>query len=176
MAIKFYHSQEPYGELSNFYVRSIVVGGVTWPVGTEQYFQAMKTQDDAIQEHVRTKLTRPGQIKNYCSTQITLRPDWEDSVPMGAGFTALLSDDHGIVVDRVKDHFMYAALIAKFTQHKDLARVLLGTGDADLVEDTQKVGSDPYWGNGPSGNGLNKLGRMLQLVRKSLPRHLKEAP
>ncbi len=174
--IKFYHAKEPYGEFSNFYVRPIVVGNLNWPVGSEQYFQAMKSDDPDVQEFVRTKLSRPGQIKNWCSPggagSLTLRADWEDSVTITAKLVEQFSDDQGIVVDRVKDHFMFQALIAKFTQHEDLAKVLLGTEAAYLVEDTQKVGSDPYWGNGPSGNGLNKLGRMLVLVRHNLRRIL----
>lgn len=172
--IKFYHAKDLYGEFSNFYVRPIVINGITWPVGTEQYFQAMKSEDEEVQEFVRTKLVRPGQIKNWCSPggagNLTLRPDWDTSVPVTPALTERFSDAQGVVVDRVKDHFMFQALIAKFTQHEDLARILLSTEDALLVEDTQKVGSDPYWGNGPSGIGLNKLGRMLGLVRHHLRR------
>ncbi len=176
--IKFYYPNDLYGEFSNFYARPITIADVqtgevkVWEQ-TEQFFQAMKSVDPIVQEYVRTTLKRPDQAKTYCSQQVQLRPDWEHAV---LGFTeeALknLSDDQGLVVERVKDHFMYQALTAKFTQHTDLGQVLLGTGDALLVEDTQKVGSDPYWGNGPSGNGLNKLGRMLVLVRKFLPQHL----
>ena len=174
--IKFYEVGAPYGELSNFYVRSIVVNSLTWPVGVEQAFQAMKTLDKDMQEYIRIKLTRPGQIKNFCSPgggMGPMRPDWEHSVQgLDAAALQVFTDDRGLVVDLVKDHFMYQALTAKFTQHADLAKLLLGTGDAYLIEDTQKVGSDPYWGNGPSGTGYNKLGRMLMLVRKALPRHL----
>jgi predicted NAD-dependent protein-ADP-ribosyltransferase YbiA (DUF1768 family) len=172
--IKFYEARGPYGEFSNFYVRSIVVNNLTWPIGTEQYFQAMKSDDPDVHEYVRTKLSQPGQIKNWCSPggagNITLRADWEESVQVGDELRKRFSDGQGVVVDRVKDHFMFQALVAKFTQHEDLGNVLLATGDAHLIEDTQKVGSDPYWGNGPSGNGLNKLGRMLVLVRSNLER------
>jgi predicted NAD-dependent protein-ADP-ribosyltransferase YbiA (DUF1768 family) len=174
--IKFYHVHEPYGEFSNFLVRPIDVNDLTWPVGTEQFFHAMKTKDAAMQEHIRTKLSRPGQIKNFCGPgggMGTLREDWDYSVQgLAPELIERFSDEQGIVIDRVKDHFMYQALVAKFTQHNDLAQLLLGTGEAHLIEDTQKVGSDPYWGNGPSGTGYNKLGRMLMLVRKALPRHL----
>lgn len=182
--IKFYEARAPYGEFSNFYVRPITIGPpvappVIWPVGTEQYFQAMKSMDPRVHEHVRTKLTRPGQIKNWCSPggagNVRLRDDWENSMDVSDEQRRRLSDDRGVVVDRVKDHFMFQALVAKFTQHQDLAKVLLDTGDHYLIEDTQKVGSDPYWGNGPSGNGLNKLGRMLVLVRQNLARMMAQA-
>jgi len=171
--IKFYYPNEEFGEFSNFYVRPIEVNGVVWPVGTESYFQAMKSDDPKVQEYIRTQFTRPGQVKRYCHEQVALRLDWENSVEIGPKLMAIYSDTEGLVVDRVKDHFMLTALIYKFTQHKDLAEILLQTGDAHIIEDTQKVGSDPYWGNGPSGNGLNKLGRMLKLVRTYLSGHLR---
>ena len=177
--IKFYGRNNPYGEFSNFYVRPIVIENVTWPVGTEQYFQAMKSEDPDVQEHIRTKLTRPGEIKDYCSGgagKVKLRADWDASI-MGLSPEALklFTDEQGLVVDRVKDHIMYQALVAKFTQHADLGKVLLNTGAAFLVEDTQQANTDPYWGNGPAGDGLNKLGRMLMLVRQALPRHRQES-
>ena len=178
--IKFYEPRAPYGEFSNFLIRSIVVNGVTWPIGTEQFFQAMKTLDTDMQEHIRTKLTRPGQIKNFCSREAA----WARCVPTGTSRSLserraeceFFSDDKGLVEDRVKDHFMFQAPTAKFSQHPDLAKILLDTKDAYLIEGHPgRWGSDPYWGNGPSTNGLNKLGRMLMLVRKSLPRHLEVA-
>ena len=174
---KFYHVQGPLGILSNFLIRPITVEGIVWPVGTEQFFQANKTQDAAMREHIRTKLTRPGQIKNFCSPgggMGPLRPDWEYAVSgLAPEVIARNSDERGVVVELVKDFFMFQGLVAKFTQHPDLAQELLDTQDAYLVEDTQSVGSDPYWGNGPSGTGLNKLGRMLMLVRRDLPRMLR---
>jgi ribA/ribD-fused uncharacterized protein len=172
--IKFYYPNEPYGEFSNFYVRPIVVNNANWPVGTESFFQAMKSLDPDIQEYVRTKIQSPGRAKRYCTEEVTLRPDWETSVELIDKQREMFTDDQGVVVDLVKDHFMYQAVAAKFTQHLDLAKLLLSTGKATIIEDTQKVGSDPYWGNGPSANGLNKLGRMLMLVRKTLPRHLEK--
>jgi predicted NAD-dependent protein-ADP-ribosyltransferase YbiA (DUF1768 family) len=166
--IKFHLPRGPYGEFSNFYVRPIVVENLNWPVGTAQFYQAMKLANDDAQEHVRTKLSQPGQVRSYCSQQTQLRADWEDSVS-GLSPKALetFTDDSGLVVNLVKDHFMYTALIAKFTQHKDLAKILIDTDDSLLIEDTR---SNFYWGNGSFGNGLNKLGRMLMLVRKSLVR------
>lgn len=176
--IKFYHQAAPYGQFSNFYMRAILIQNVLtgettrWP-STEHFFQGMKSLDPDTIEHVRTKLDTPGKAKNYCTNVVKLRPDWEHSVEIPLATADLYRDEQGLVVDKTKDHFMYAGLIAKFTQHADLAKILLETETAQLVEDTQSVGSDPYWGNGPSGTGLNKLGRMLMLIRKSLPRHLK---
>ena len=111
----------------------------------------------------RDHVDSPGKAKNYAHT-IELREDWESPVGTPA-LHAMFTDEWGCAVELTKDHFMYSALIAKFTQHEDLRRGLLATGSAILVEDT--IG-DPYWGNGPSQNGLNKLGRQLMFVRKRL--------
>jgi len=54
---------------------------------------------------------------------------------------------------------------AKFTQHPDLAALLLATGDAELVEDFP---SEPHWGTGPDGQGLNWAGRVLMEIREAL--------
>jgi ribA/ribD-fused uncharacterized protein len=53
---------------------------------------------------------------------------------------------------------MREALFAKFTQHEELKAILLETGDAILVEHTEK---DSYWGDGGDGSGKNRLGACL---------------
>jgi predicted NAD-dependent protein-ADP-ribosyltransferase YbiA (DUF1768 family) len=45
---------------------------------------------------------------------------------------------------------MLDALRAKFTQYEELKAVLLGTGEAVLVEHTA---NDSYWGDGGTGAG-----------------------
>jgi len=55
-------------------------------------------------------------------------------------------------------YYYYKVIYAKFTQHEDLGKLLLGTGDAALVEDSPK---DAFWGVGP------RLGQ-LELVRTTL--------
>jgi ribA/ribD-fused uncharacterized protein len=67
--------------------------------------------------------------------------------------------------ESVKDNVMYQALVAKFTQHDDLRQILLGTGDALLVEHTE---NDSYWGDGGDGSGKNRLGHLLMRVRTEL--------
>jgi ribA/ribD-fused uncharacterized protein len=60
---------------------------------------------------------------------------------------------------------MRRADLAKFTQHAELASWLLATDDAELVEDST---SEPYWGIGPEGDGLNWAGRVIMEVREHL--------
>jgi hypothetical protein len=60
---------------------------------------------------------------------------------------------------------MTRAVRAKFTQHVDLCAMLLGTGDATIVEHTH---NDAYWGDGGDGSGKNMLGQILMKVRDEL--------
>jgi len=65
--------------------------------------------------------------------------------------------------DKVKETIITEALLAKFTQHDELKQKLLGTNEARLVEHSQ---NDGYWGD--HGDGLNRLGELLMIVREEL--------
>jgi ribA/ribD-fused uncharacterized protein len=67
--------------------------------------------------------------------------------------------------ENVKDRIMHEAVLAKFSQHADLREMLLGTGDAKIVEHTE---NDSYWGDGGDGKGKNMLGQILMKVREEL--------
>jgi len=60
---------------------------------------------------------------------------------------------------------MYDAVYAKFSQHKDLTKLLLDTGDSSIIEHTK---NDSYWGDGGDGSGRNQLGKTLMNVREAL--------
>ena len=63
---------------------------------------------------------------------------------------------------------MYRAVMAKFTQHAKLRELLLGTGDAEIIEHTR---NDSYWADGGDGTGRNQLGKILMQVREEMRRH-----
>lgn len=159
--IKFYGNQGPYGFLSNFHVAIFQLNGHNWP-SVEHAYQAAKSTDLEVQRTIRC-LETPGDTKQMGKT-IERRVDWEEVVGTPA-LHAMFSDRQGVVVELVKDHFMFQALTAKFRQRRELRAALLLTGESDLVENSPK---DHYWGIGKNGTGQNKLGRMLQLVRSQL--------
>jgi hypothetical protein len=80
----------------------------------------------------------------------------------GFGDTEVLCDPHW---GDLRRNIMRRAIAATFTQHPDLARGLLATGTAALVEDSRW---HPFWGIGPDGQGLNWIGRILMEVREKL--------
>jgi len=67
---------------------------------------------------------------------------------------------------------MRDAVEAKFRQHDELRVLLLGTGDAKLIEHTD---NDDYWGDGGDGSGRNELGRILMAVREVLRKEGEDA-
>jgi ribA/ribD-fused uncharacterized protein len=67
--------------------------------------------------------------------------------------------------ESVKDAVMREAVLAEFTQHEDLRKLLLDTGDSKLVEHTT---NDNYWGDGGDGSGRNMPGIILMETRATL--------
>lgn len=140
--INFYHVSAAYGCFSNFSPHAIELKGKVWPT-SEHYFQAQKFAGAPDEEELRQAKSPMVVARMGRSRKRPLRRDWES----------------------VKDSIMCEAILAKFTQHDDLREILLGTGDAKLVEHTE---NDAYWGDGGDGSGRNMLGRLLMQVRHEL--------
>jgi len=140
--VNFYRVSDEYGEFSNFAPYPIRLDGELWPT-SEHYFQAQKFEDPAYRQKVR-KAAGPFKAAQLGrDRKVKLRRDWES----------------------VKANVMHKALAAKFSQHGELRTLLLGTGDARLVEHTE---NDSYWGDGGNGKGRNMLGQLLMRVRTDL--------
>ena len=142
--IRFYHLTDDFGCFSNFWRAPIFLDGKRWPT-SEHYFQAQKYAGTPREEEIRLAKSPRAAADLGRSRSHPLRRDWE----------------------QVKDDVMRRAVLAKFTQHDDLRALLLGTGDALLVEHTEK---DSYWGDGGDGSGRNRLGDLLMSVRDELRR------
>ena len=125
--------------LSNFAGTSIVVDGEDYPT-VEHYFQASKACTAAEHEMIRTAST-PKEAKRL-GRRLQLRADWES----------------------VKIDVMRRGLLAKFTQHPELRRLLLATGDRPIHEDSAH---DAEWG-WMNGRGRDLLGRLLVDIRTTL--------
>ena len=140
--ILFYSHRDQYGEFSNFYHSPTFLRGQTWPT-TEHFFQAMKFEGSPYADTIRTA-SSPGKAASLGRSRAhPLRPDWES----------------------VKYEIMKEAVRGKFMQHGDLRQVLVSTGEAELVEHTDK---DRCWADGGDGTGLNLLGKVLMEIRTEL--------
>ena len=155
--IKFFGNKGPHAYLSNFYPRIFTVQGNQY-ASNEHWYQSMKSLDPETQFRIRAAATA-AQAKRW-GGQIRIREDWNELVGTPA-LRAFYHDAKGDLLERTKDHYMFMGLTQKFTQLRDLRERLLDTGDEELVENAPK---DPYWGCG-DGSGLNKLGRMLMVIR-----------
>jgi ribA/ribD-fused uncharacterized protein len=142
--IHFYSVSAEYGELSNFAPYPIKLRGETWPT-SEHYFQAQKFESTKDQDAIRAVKSPMIAARMGRDRKRKLRRDWE----------------------RVKIGVMREAVEAKFRQHEELTELLLGTGDATIVEHTE---NDDFWGDGGDGSGRNELGRVLMAVRETLRR------
>lgn len=140
--IPFYSTADEYGEFSNFAAFPIRLDTQMWPT-SEHYFQAQKFLAAEHREEIRQAKSPMIAARLGRSRKKPLRRDWESC----------------------KVAIMRKAVLAKFTQHQELRELLLGTGDAKLVEHTS---NDDYWGDGGDGHGKNMLGRILMEVREQL--------
>lgn len=132
--------------LSNFAISPIAMplwhpGAGHWASTVEHAFQAAKTEDEDEALKI-ISCGPPGQAKRL-GRKVTLRAGWDEG----------------------RDVIMRALLELKFAPGSDLARKLLDTGDAELVEGN--TWGDRYWGV-CGGRGENRLGKMLVEIRAEL--------
>ena len=147
--IPFYRAcEKPYGVFSNLYKREIDFEGEVFAT-SEHAYQAGKARKPAVRK-------------------------WLMEAPSPS---LLAMAAHGLYYwdvapgwSKTKFDRMRAVLRAKFTQHEDLKEMLLGTGDARLVEcATVDNPVNRLWGE-VNGFGKNTLGIMLMELRSELLR------
>lgn len=146
--IRFYRANEkPYGAFSNLYRRTVVFEGTTF-LTSEHAYQAGKARKPEVRDWI---LAAPSPalvaMAAHGLYQWDIASDWS----------------------RTKFDRMRAVLWAKFSQHSDLAELLLSTGEARLVESaTFDSPVNRLWGEVPVKGGKNMLGVMLMETREKL--------
>lgn len=134
-------------KFSNFFEAPVTTSDWLTYRNTEGAFQAAKCTN--IVDRVQfTQLN--GSDAKKLGRRVNLRHDWE----------------------QVKDNVMYEVIYAKFSQHPELAKLLLSTGSEELVENTTGW-HDNYWGQCMCDRCINKvhrnkLGKTLMMIRKQL--------
>lgn len=146
LRIEFYSPSNDYGAFSNFSKHAVKLDGKVWPT-SEHYFQAMKFEGTPVESTVRMAYSAGEAARIGRDRKNPLRKDWES----------------------VKCDVMRKVVYAKFTQHEELRKLLLSTGDRKIVEHTER---DSYWGDGGNGSGKNMLGVILMetRTRMTIPR------
>ncbi|MGJ8657354.1 MAG: NADAR family protein [Akkermansiaceae bacterium] len=148
MIISFYSKSPNYSWLSNFAHFKFELDGKDW-MSVEHYYQAMKFEDEDLQNEVRLSSTALHARKIAKSWSAKSRRDWR--------------------TEKVK--VMAKGLEAKFTQNLELQEWLLKTNEAPLAH---IVSSDLFWGVNHDGEGANMLGEMIESLRQRLRRKLEE--
>ncbi|KAI5832766.1 DUF1768-domain-containing protein [Schizophyllum commune Tattone D] len=149
--ILFYHKHDPYYGFTNFSDHPVIFDNKTYPT-SEHLFQASKFLGyrPLLAEHIRKVSRRPAVAFSEARRfQPEVRPDWL----------------------QVNIEMMDRAIYHKFKQHHDLREELLSTGDAELIEDSDK---DAFWGVGADRKGRNELGKALMRLRDILRREQEE--
>ncbi|MGV9454279.1 DUF7639 domain-containing protein [Streptomyces sp. NPDC003635] len=127
--------------LRNDYPVAIDFDGRTYASVLHGYW-ALSTADPADHDRVRAAAT-PDEAQEL-GGRATRRDDWPELRPA----------------------VMAGLLRAKFTQHPELAEVLLGTGDARISY--TGFSEAPYWTDARDDRGRNWVGRLLELIRAEL--------
>ncbi len=138
--LDFYSVKDSYGEFSNFALFPVYIDELWWPT-TEHYYQAHKYDKEELIEWVRAAespfmAAARGRDKNFPK-----RSDW----------------------DQRKDEFMEIAVREKFRAYPELLTLLRSTGNTKIFEHTK---NDCYWGDCGDRTGKNKLGLLLEEIRK----------
>lgn len=128
-----------YAFLSNFFEIPAYYSGILYQ-NSEAAFQAQKTLDPKEREKFSTM--NPSEAKR-AGRDVVLRDDWE----------------------HVKDGIMFDIVLSKFVSNPVLKKLLLDTGDEELIEGN--TWNDTYWGV-YNGKGQNHLGKILMKVRSLL--------
>jgi ribA/ribD-fused uncharacterized protein len=139
--IKFKFTNAPYGFLSNFSLHPVTFGGRLYKT-TEHLYQSMKFQDHDSREQIRAAMTA------------------KESAQLGRTLPGMVAN-----WDDIKLDVMRKIIRLKVEQHPVIAKGLLMSGEAELVEDSNK---DTFWGRKPTGEGYNWLGVLWMELRKEL--------
>lgn len=144
MVDKITSFQGPNRFLSNFWFVKIEWLGFTYPT-VEHAFQAAKFANHPEIVELIQKCDRPGDTKKIASEyKHLIEPSW-------------------FIYGR--ELVMFYLLQQKFHPGSDLAKQLVATGHAELIEGN--TWNDTFWGV-CNGQGDNHLGSMLMIIRTAL--------
>jgi N-glycosidase YbiA len=142
MSILFYSKSPEYGWLSNFSEHGFTLEGIRWP-SVEHFYQAQKYVGTEAAERIYQAESPLKARKAGQDRALTPCSNWEE----------------------IKLEVMRRAVRAKFEQNQRLRKLLVSTGDEELVHES---GIDLFWGQTQNGVGHNWLGEILMEVRQIL--------
>jgi len=109
----------------------------------EHYYQAQKYQGTETADLIRRAETPLKARKIGQNRSLSPRSDW----------------------DTVKESVMREAIEAKFAQNRQVRKLLVATGNVELVHESS---SDLFWGQSRVAIGDNLLGKIIMQVRERI--------
>jgi N-glycosidase YbiA len=141
--IEFYRAQGPYGCFSNLWLRPIVFEDREFRCSEYAYQFGKPNKPEIAEWLMAAPHPRLCAAAAHALLPYDVVPDWRPRR-----------------VDRMR-----RVLRVKFDTYPEAAAVLVGTGDAQLIEASK---SDSFWGVGANGKGENMLGVLLMERRSEL--------
>jgi len=136
--IKFNLPKGPFAPLSNQYDTYFDLDDKSWST-IDHYYYAKRVDSPYFQENIRVAQS-PETAKDLSNKRENMwLPNWQE----------------------IHLSVMKVALQAKFSQNKDLMKLLKSTKPHQLTYEF----NDPILGNGKDGEGQNELGKMLMEIR-----------
>lgn len=152
--IRFSSLIEPYAHLSNFEPTAVAIGDEIF-CSSEQAYQTLKVREILQMPSAAAEIRKIG-------TNSLLAKKLADSAHASWEKTA---DTEDLTTFKDRSTRLLGRIVkAKFEQNRAFAEALIATNPTPLIEGT----SDPFWGEGPDGTGLNYFGRILEQVRRIL--------
>ena len=140
---------DPNQELGSCSKHGFHLDDAQWP-SVEHYYQAMKYKSPDFRDRIRNT-HHPKEARKLGNSWLRKkRPDWK----------------------RARKVVMTRAVYIKCRTHPEVAKLLLETGDRQLVNNGEY---DYFWGCGRDGRGHNTYGKVLMSVRSKLREEQMEA-
>lgn len=143
MTIRFLSKTEKWKDFSNLAPYEIKLDGEIWK-SSEHYYQFKKFEktDPQYAQKIRSALT-----------------------PKDAKKLSMVNDKYPSNWDNIKVEILKIAVRKKFESHIQLKKLLLSTGNEELIEANP---DDYFWGEGEDGSGKNIMGKILMKIRDNL--------
>ena len=165
--ILFYTTKGEFGCFTNYSKHSVTIHGINYIFPTSEHayqsFKFIPHRMDLVELIASDPSPKQSGVVGRNKSN-PMRDDWEKPISK-----ELVLQYQNVLpkyladIELSKDLFMYVTLHYKFTQHEDIKKVLLSTGNRNIIENSKL---DGYWGN--FNDGQNKLGKMLMLLRSEL--------
>ncbi|MDO8511066.1 MAG: NADAR family protein [Nanoarchaeota archaeon] len=143
MAIRFLSKIAEWKDFSNLAPYPIELHGEVWG-STEHYYQFRKFERSDPEYAQRIK---------------------ETPTPRDAKILSLQNKNYPDDWDNLKVDILREAVRTKFESYPSLEKLLLSTGEEELIEANP---DDYFWGEGKDGSGKNMMGQILMEVRAYL--------